>query len=96
MAYILIFVFALFDTLSTIGLVHFNLATEVNPVINFLLRKSPLWLFVVKMSLTTIIIGWLYRWRYRPKVRLLTKLTVGFYGSISALHCLTYIYYSGL
>lgn len=96
MAYILIFVFALFDTLSTIALVSLGLATEINPAVDFLLKADPYWFATVKITLTSLIIAWLYKWKYRPKARILTKFTVAFYGLIAAMHCVTYIYYSGL
>ena len=91
MVYALIFLFALFDALSTIVLVELGLAFEINPIVNFMLTRNPYYFLCVKMFATSVVLLWMYRWRYRPKVRLLSKATVCFYGLICVLHCVSHI-----
>lgn len=93
---IMIFIFALFDSISTIILIHYGYAEEINPVMDWFLGAHPGLFILNKMVLTGLAVAWMYRWRHRAEVQLVTRFAAVFYGTIAAMHCATYIYYGTL
>jgi hypothetical protein len=77
------------DALSTLFLITNNYSTEMNPVMNALIQRSPLLFFAIKMCITVgaTLVCWHYYER-KQRARKILRLTSRFYCGLMAWHCL--------
>ena len=75
-----------FDAVCTIGWVNAGLAIEANPLMAFLLEKSTLLFFLVKMSVVLAAVWILYNRRHAKLTRFLVVPVALVYVVVIAIH----------